>query len=68
MLEPVYLCLSASSAVLLQLAACGSMALHHSPDGPNAGIGNRALMLHGSQMELMEVHKPPFEKWDVWVK
>lgn len=62
------LCLSASSALSLQLAACGSMALHHSPDGPNTWTGNRALMTHGDQTKFTEVHKLPFEKWDIGVK
>ena len=56
LLEPVYLCLSTSSALSFQLASCGSTALHCSPDEPNACIGNRALVLHGIWMKFMEVH------------
>lgn len=55
-------------AQLSQLAACGSVALHNSPEGPNAWTGTRAPMLHGGQTKFIQVHELPFEKWDVGVK
>lgn len=47
LLQPACLCLSTSSALSFPFTACGSMALHCSPDEPNARIANRALVLRG---------------------